>query len=73
MTEPMLVVKNLCLDILKDGKPLPILRDLSFEIHEGENWGIAGESGAGKSMTMYCLTALLPIPSINPFFPFTIS
>ena len=45
MTEPMLVVKNLCLDILKDGKPLPILRDVSFEIHEGENWGIAGESG----------------------------
>ena len=41
MTEPMLVVKNLCLDILKDGKPLPILRDVSFEIHEGENWGIA--------------------------------
>lgn len=60
MTEPMLVVKNLCLDILKDGKPLPILRDVSFEIHEGENWGIAGESGAGKSMTMYCLTAMLP-------------
>ena len=34
MTEPMLVVKNLCLDILKDGKPLPILRDVSFEIHD---------------------------------------
>ena len=60
MTEPILVVKDLCLDILKGKQALPILRNVSFEIGAGERWGIAGESGAGKSMTMYCLTALLP-------------
>lgn len=60
MTEPMLSVRGLCLDIMKGREALPILRDVSFEIGAGERWGIAGESGAGKSMTMYCLTALLP-------------
>lgn len=60
MTEPILIVRNLCLDILNGRRAVPILRDVSFEVCEGETWGIAGESGAGKSMTMYCLTSLLP-------------
>ena len=65
MTEPMLIVKDLCLDIMKGGVPVPILRNVSFELQEGETWGIAGESGAGKSMTMYCLTALLPRHTVS--------
>ena len=60
MTEPLLTVRNLCLDIIKDKRRIPILKDVSFELSEGEHMGIVGESGAGKSMTMYCLTALLP-------------
>jgi len=60
MTDPILRVNGLCLDILSGGRTVPILRDVSFEIGLGERCGIAGESGAGKSMTMYCLTALLP-------------
>ncbi|MBR1559573.1 MAG: ABC transporter ATP-binding protein [Clostridia bacterium] len=60
MTEPLLIVKNLCLDIRKDGRAIPILRDVGFELKPGERKGIAGESGAGKSMTMHCLTALIP-------------
>lgn len=60
MTEPILIVRGLCLDILKGRQVLPILKDVSFEIGAGERRGIAGESGAGKSMTMYCLTSLLP-------------
>ena len=60
MTEPVLEVRNLNLDIVKDRRAIPILRDVSFSVEEGELRGIAGESGAGKSMTMYCLTSLLP-------------
>lgn len=60
MTEPLLTVKDLCMDILKDKRSIPILKNVSFELSEGEHMGIVGESGAGKSMTMYCLTALLP-------------
>ena len=38
---------------------LTALHDVSFTIGRGEICVIVGESGAGKSMTMYCLTALL--------------
>ena len=58
--EPVLIVRNLELDILKGKETFPILRDVSFSVGPGERRGIAGESGAGKSMTMYCLTSLLP-------------
>ena len=57
---PILEVRHLELDILKGRERIPILRDISFSVGEGEMRGIAGESGAGKSMTMYCLTSLLP-------------
>lgn len=60
MTEPLVVVRGLCLDIRKEGRSIPILRDVGFELFPGERKGIAGESGAGKSMTMHCLTALIP-------------
>lgn len=60
MTEPVLVVRGLNLDIRRGKSLIPILRDVSFELLPGHFTGIAGESGAGKSMTMYCLTALLP-------------
>ncbi len=37
-----------------------ILNDINLDIHRGERWGIAGESGAGKTMTVFSMTALLP-------------
>lgn len=41
-------------------KSVQILSDISLDIRKGERWGIAGASGAGKSMTVYAMTALLP-------------
>ena len=57
---PILRVEHLCLDILKGKNDIPILQDISFDICEGERWAIAGESGAGKSMTMNVMTSLFP-------------
>ena len=62
MTDSSVIIKinQLNLSILKDGQQISILHDICLEIREQEWWAIAGESGAGKSMTMYALTSLLP-------------
>ena len=62
MTEipAVLKIQHLNLSVVKSGQAIPILHDINLEIHEQEWWAIAGESGAGKSMTMYALTSLLP-------------
>ncbi len=62
MTEnhEILKVKNLTVRIRNGKRRTTILEKISFTIREGERWAIAGESGAGKSMTMNAITALLP-------------
>jgi len=52
-----LVVENLV--YLPDGRDVPVLRGLSFELSPGEILGIAGPSGAGKSTLARCLTGIL--------------
>ncbi len=37
----------------------PAVRDISFELHEGENLGIVGESGSGKTTLGNCLIRVL--------------
>ena len=59
MTDYILRVEDLCVWVVNGKKKIQILHDVSFAIREGEHWAIAGESGAGKSMTMNAITALL--------------
>jgi len=39
---------------------LPVLHDVSFDIHAGRTVAVVGESGSGKSTAARCITGLLP-------------
>jgi len=39
---------------------IPVLHDISFDIHEGRTVAVVGESGSGKSTAARCITGLLP-------------
>lgn len=55
----MIKVKNLNYSYNKDGKFA--VKDVSFEVAEGEVFGFLGPSGAGKSTTQGILTGLLQL------------
>ena len=52
-----LMVENLI--YLPEGRTVPVLRGLNFELRPGEILGIAGPSGAGKSTLARCLTGVV--------------
>lgn len=58
----LLEVKNLSIDFQVEGKWLPAVDDLSFQVNQGEILAIVGESGCGKSVTCMSLARLLPEP-----------
>ena len=39
---------------------IPVLHDVSFDIHAGRTVAVVGESGSGKSTAARCITGLLP-------------
>ncbi|MBN1892735.1 MAG: ABC transporter ATP-binding protein [Clostridiales bacterium] len=59
---PLLSVKNLSLSFPGSGnkKENTVLSRLSFDIRDGEIFGIVGESGSGKTITSLAIAGLLP-------------
>ncbi|MEM2124008.1 MAG: methyl coenzyme M reductase system, component A2 [Methanolinea sp.] len=57
--KPLITVKDLHMDF--DGKK--VLKNISFEIYEGEVLGIIGRSGAGKTVLMHLLRGVEQPPT----------
>ena len=60
MTQAVLQVDRLGLEVRAGAGFHPLVRELSFEVQAGETLAIVGESGCGKSLTALALMGLLP-------------
>ena len=56
----LLNVRDLNIFFKSSGAPVPVVSGLNFEIEESEIFGLAGESGCGKSITALSIMGLLP-------------
>ncbi|GAA0666603.1 dipeptide/oligopeptide/nickel ABC transporter permease/ATP-binding protein [Kitasatospora atroaurantiaca] len=54
--EALLSVRNLSISI----GGVPVVQDVSFDVHAGETLGVVGESGCGKSVTSLGILGLIP-------------
>ena len=59
---PLLEVSGLCVEFPTRHGTLRAVRDVSFDIGEGEILGVVGESGAGKSLTGAAVIGLIDAP-----------
>src|SRR5579884_2413052 len=62
MTEPLLRVEHLRIEVPTRRGTLVAVDDVSFDIMPGEVLGVVGESGAGKSLTGAAIIGLLEPP-----------
>lgn len=60
--ENILELKNVVYSFKTYGGVVQAVRDVSFEVRQGEILGIVGESGCGKSVTAQCILRLNPEP-----------
>ena len=60
--EKILELKNVVYSFRTYGGIVKAVRDVSFDLYQGEVLGIVGESGCGKSVTAQCIMRLNPEP-----------
>ena len=59
-TAPTVAVEHMDVTYRVRGQDRRALRDVTFEIGQGESYGLVGESGSGKSTVALALTRYLP-------------
>ena len=64
MTEPILSIRDLCVDYITGQGPVRAIDHVSLDVGHGEILGIAGESGSGKSTLAQALLRILPPPAV---------
>ncbi|RZQ75526.1 ABC transporter ATP-binding protein [Vibrio vulnificus] len=61
--DPVLQVRNLCVDYITDNGDFNAVKSVSFDIGRGEIFGLAGESGGGKSTIAFAINRLHKPPA----------
>ncbi|TDH37933.1 ABC transporter ATP-binding protein [Pseudohoeflea suaedae] len=61
----LLSVKDLAVTFHQDGKAIPAVKGVSFDINPGETVALVGESGSGKSVSALSVLKLLPYPAAS--------
>ncbi|ACE93603.1 putative ABC transporter, ATP-binding protein (plasmid) [Rhizobium etli CIAT 652] len=64
MTQPLLSVRNLTIDYIGEEKDFRAVDDVSFDVAPGEVFGLAGESGCGKSTIAFAVSRLHRPPAL---------
>jgi len=64
--KPILQIKNLTTKLRLGGRPVPVVKEVSFDLLSGRTTALVGESGCGKSMTALSLMRILPSPPALP-------
>ncbi|HET9328674.1 MAG TPA: ABC transporter ATP-binding protein [Candidatus Eisenbacteria bacterium] len=64
MPDPLLSIRDLCVDYITERGPVRAVDSLSLDVASGEVLGIAGESGCGKSSLAHALLRTLPPPGV---------
>ena len=62
MADLLLQVRGLKTHFFTDEGVIPAVDGIDFHIHRGENLGVVGESGCGKSVTARSIMRLIPQP-----------